>query len=219
MRTLTVEALVDTGAVTMVIPEDVARALGLSVLQMRTVTLADGTTREIAKVGGLRIEILGRQMLCDAYVTPAGSTPLIGQIPLEDLDLIVCATVTPLTMVPSNACRLQAGLGCRPIPAFDLVGACTGFLHALSVANPFIATGTYRHVMVVGTDVLTFADGLKYAAGTKLTYTVHYDFSQVAGQPTTPAPTASTTPTQPPTSNTPSPSPTQTSTSTTPVLK
>ncbi len=73
----------------------------------------------------------------------------------EDVDLIVCATVTPLTMVPSNACRVQAGLGCRPIPAFDLVGACTGFLHALSVANQFIATGTCRHVLVVGTDVLT----------------------------------------------------------------
>src|SRR5262249_19665147 len=50
---------------------------------------------------------------------------------------------------------IQAGLGCRPIPAFDLLGACTGFLHSLSVANQFIATGTYRHVLVVGTDVLT----------------------------------------------------------------
>ena len=40
-------------------------------------------------MGALRIEILGRQMLCDAFVTPTGSTPLIGQIPLEMLDLIV----------------------------------------------------------------------------------------------------------------------------------
>ena len=83
VRTVSVEALVDTGAVTLVIPEDVAQALGLSILQVRTVTLADGTTRDIPVMGGLRIEILGRQMMCDAYVTPAGSTPLIGQIPLE----------------------------------------------------------------------------------------------------------------------------------------
>jgi clan AA aspartic protease len=89
VRTLTLDALVDTGAVTMVIPEDAANALGLSVIQVRTVTLADGTKRDIPVMGALRIEILGRQMLCDAYVTPAGTTPLIGQIPLEMLDLIV----------------------------------------------------------------------------------------------------------------------------------
>jgi 3-oxoacyl-[acyl-carrier-protein] synthase-3 len=73
----------------------------------------------------------------------------------EDLDLIVCATITPHTMVPANACRIQAGLGCRHIPAFDLLGACTGFLHALAVGHQFIATGACRHVLVVGTDVLS----------------------------------------------------------------
>src|SRR5262245_3951842 len=36
----------------------------------------------------------------------------------EEIDLIICATVTPETMVPSNACRLQGALGCRPIGAF-----------------------------------------------------------------------------------------------------
>jgi clan AA aspartic protease len=89
VRQTTIEALVDTGAVTMVIPEDVARLLDLPVLELRTVTLADGTQRQVPKVGELRIEILGRQMTCDAFVTPSGTTPLIGQIPLEDLDLIV----------------------------------------------------------------------------------------------------------------------------------
>jgi 3-oxoacyl-[acyl-carrier-protein] synthase-3 len=73
----------------------------------------------------------------------------------RDLDLIVCATVTPLTMVPSNSCRLQGALGCRPIGAFDVNGACTGFVQALAIANQFIATGTCRHVLVVGTEVLS----------------------------------------------------------------
>jgi 3-oxoacyl-[acyl-carrier-protein] synthase-3 len=77
------------------------------------------------------------------------------QIDPEEVDLIICATVTPYTMVPSNACRVQAALGCRHIPAFDVLGACTGFLHALSVGNQFIASGTYRHILVVGTDVLS----------------------------------------------------------------
>jgi 3-oxoacyl-[acyl-carrier-protein] synthase-3 len=73
----------------------------------------------------------------------------------EDIDLIICATVTPHTMVPHNACRIQAGLGCRPVPAFDILGACTGFLHAMAIGNQFIATRTYQNVLVVGTDVMS----------------------------------------------------------------
>jgi 3-oxoacyl-[acyl-carrier-protein] synthase-3 len=73
----------------------------------------------------------------------------------EEIDLIICATVTPETMVPSNACRLQAALGCRHIGAFDLSGACTGFVQALSVASQFLATGACQNVLVVGTEVLT----------------------------------------------------------------
>ncbi len=72
-----------------------------------------------------------------------------------DLDLILCATVTPAQMCPSNACVIQAELGCRPIPAMDLLAACTGFLYALSTGEQFIRTGAARHVLIVGTDVLT----------------------------------------------------------------
>jgi 3-oxoacyl-[acyl-carrier-protein] synthase-3 len=73
----------------------------------------------------------------------------------RDIDLIVFATVTPLTVVPSNACRVQGALGCRPIGAFDVNGACTGFVQALAIAQQFIATGACRHVLVVGADVLS----------------------------------------------------------------
>lgn len=72
-----------------------------------------------------------------------------------DLDLIICATATPLTTVPSNACRLQAALGCRQIGAFDLSGACTGFLQAMHVASQFIVAGTAENVLVVGSEVLS----------------------------------------------------------------
>jgi len=73
----------------------------------------------------------------------------------RDIDLIIFATVTPDTMVPSNACRLQAALGCRPIGAFDVLGACTGFVQGLTIATQFIATGSCEHVLVVGGEVLT----------------------------------------------------------------
>lgn len=77
------------------------------------------------------------------------------QLDAADVDMIICATVTPDMMVPSNACLLQAGLGCRPIPAFDLNAACTGFLYALTVAAQFIRTGSCRHILVVGTETLS----------------------------------------------------------------
>jgi 3-oxoacyl-[acyl-carrier-protein] synthase III len=73
----------------------------------------------------------------------------------DDLDLILFATVTPVSQVPSNACRIQAGLGCRQIPAFDLNAACTGFLYGLAVADGLIRVGDYRNVLLVGAETLS----------------------------------------------------------------
>lgn len=74
-----------------------------------------------------------------------------------DIDLIVCATVTPDLMCPANACLIQASLGCRPIPAFDVSAACSGFLYALSVGSQFVRTGMAKNALVVGSEVLTRA--------------------------------------------------------------
>jgi 3-oxoacyl-[acyl-carrier-protein] synthase-3 len=91
-----------------------------------------------------------RQALAAAGVGPA------------DVDLIVCATVTPDLMCPATACLIQAALGCRPIPAFDLGAACSGFVYALSVAQQYVRTGASRAALVVGAEVLSrvsdFAD-------------------------------------------------------------
>jgi 3-oxoacyl-[acyl-carrier-protein] synthase-3 len=81
-------------------------------------------------------------------VESAGLTP-------DDIGLIVCATVTPDLMCPANANLIQAGLGCRPIPAFDVAAACSGFLYALSVGSQFIRTGAAKHALVIGAEVLT----------------------------------------------------------------
>ena len=77
------------------------------------------------------------------------------QLEPADLDMIICATVTPDMMVPSAACLLQAGLSCRTIPAFDVNAACTGFLYGLSIATQFIGSGSCRHVLVVGAETLS----------------------------------------------------------------
>ncbi len=72
-----------------------------------------------------------------------------------DLDLIVCATVTPELIFPSTACFVQQMIGATDVPAFDLSAACSGFVYALSAARGFIETGVYRRVLVIGADVMS----------------------------------------------------------------
>lgn len=72
-----------------------------------------------------------------------------------DLGLIVCATVSPDQMTPSNAAVVQAALGSSEVAAFDLSAACSGFLYALVVAERFIRAGEVEHALVLGAEVLS----------------------------------------------------------------
>ncbi len=89
IRTVTVEALVDTGATMLILPADVVERLGLPVRGHRKVRYADDRIETIPWVAGVQLEILGREAITSALVGPPGSTPLIGQIPLEEMDFIV----------------------------------------------------------------------------------------------------------------------------------
>lgn len=102
IRAVELEALVNTGATLLALPEDAVNQLGLTQMDWRKVRLADGSLRELALVGDLRVEILGREMTCDALVMPAGSTPLIGQMQLEALDLLVDAKSRQVTVNPAS---------------------------------------------------------------------------------------------------------------------
>ena len=57
-----------------------------------------------------------------------------------DIDLIILATTTPDKIFPSTACTVQAKLGIKECPAFDIQAVCTGFVYALSIADKFIKT-------------------------------------------------------------------------------
>jgi len=73
----------------------------------------------------------------------------------EDLDLIIVATITPDMLFPSTACLVQANLGATKAAAFDIEAACSGFLYGLSMANAYIASGMYKHILVIGAEVMT----------------------------------------------------------------
>ncbi len=72
-----------------------------------------------------------------------------------DLDLIICATVSPEVMFPATACFIQKAIGAQGIGAFDISAACSGWLYALDVASQFIETGRYRRILVVGAETLS----------------------------------------------------------------
>jgi len=76
-------------------------------------------------------------------------------IAAQDVDLIILATSTPDYIFPSTACLLQAKLGIKGCPAFDLQAVCSGFVYALATADLFIRSGQHRCALVVGAEVFS----------------------------------------------------------------
>jgi 3-oxoacyl-[acyl-carrier-protein] synthase III len=70
-----------------------------------------------------------------------------------DLDLIVVATTTPDMVFPSTACLLQAKLGAKHCPAFDVQAVCSGFIYGLATADQFMRSGQFRNALVVGAEI------------------------------------------------------------------
>jgi 3-oxoacyl-[acyl-carrier-protein] synthase-3 len=102
----------------------------------RAVAAADEATSDLAWRAGM------------AALNDAGLEP-------QELDMILVATETPDHPFPPVACKVQHLLGCRAIPAFDIHLVCSGFVAALHTAEAYIKSGRYRHILVVGADVLT----------------------------------------------------------------
>ena len=73
----------------------------------------------------------------------------------DEIDLIIVATSTPDFVFPSTACILQAKLGIKNCPAFDVQAVCTGFVYALATADKFIRSGQHKCALVVGAEVFS----------------------------------------------------------------
>jgi len=89
IRQTTVQAMVDTGAGTLVINDTVFNLLGLTVTGKRRAELADGAMQEYQVTEPVDILWKDRATSCRALVLPGSSDVLLGAIPLEDMDLIV----------------------------------------------------------------------------------------------------------------------------------
>ncbi|HMU71909.1 MAG TPA: beta-ketoacyl-ACP synthase III [Ferruginibacter sp.] len=73
----------------------------------------------------------------------------------EEIECIICATVTPDMVFPATANVISDKIGAKNAFSFDLGAACSGFLYALSVGSAFIESGRYSKVVVVGVDKMS----------------------------------------------------------------
>ena len=73
----------------------------------------------------------------------------------DEIELLICATVTPDTQVPDTANTICYKAGIKNAWAFDINAACSGFLFTLTTAAQFIESGRYKKVIVVGADMMS----------------------------------------------------------------
>ena len=73
----------------------------------------------------------------------------------NEIDLIICTTVTPDTLIPSTACYIQRELGMNGCMAFDINCACSGFVYAMDMAQKYLASDSVRNVLIVSAEELS----------------------------------------------------------------
>ncbi len=115
VRKIDIHVLVDTGAFMLGINENIQEILQLRFLQRRTAQTADGRVYEYDVVGPVRVEFQDRFSICNAMVLPGDSEPLLGAIPMEEMNLVVLPLQQKLAVNPAHPEYDYALRGVRPI--------------------------------------------------------------------------------------------------------
>jgi 3-oxoacyl-[acyl-carrier-protein] synthase-3 len=71
----------------------------------------------------------------------------------RDIDMIIFATLSPDFNFPGSGVFVQRSLGIRDVPCLDIRQQCSGFLYGLSIADAYIRTGTFKHILLIGAEV------------------------------------------------------------------
>ncbi|UXP30617.1 ketoacyl-ACP synthase III [Reichenbachiella agarivorans] len=103
--------------------------------------------RRILKGEGQGTSVIGIES-CKGLLEKTGTDP-------KDIDLIICATVTPDMPFPATANIIADKIGAVNSFSFDMSAACSGFLFALTTGAQFIESGTYKKVIIIGADKMS----------------------------------------------------------------
>jgi len=120
-------------------------------------TIVDTTDEWIVERTGIRERRIAApdEALTDLALPAARAALAQAGVQARDLDLLVCATVTPDMMFPTASALLADELGAPDAAAYDLLAGCTGFVYALAQAYGMMAAGLSERALVVGGDVLS----------------------------------------------------------------
>ncbi|MFL6200686.1 MAG: beta-ketoacyl-ACP synthase III [Thermoanaerobaculia bacterium] len=110
----------------------------------------------LARTGIRERRIAAPDECLSSFAVPASRNALeMAGLEGKDVDLVICATVTPDQPFPATSTRVQDQIGASRAAAFDLAAGCTGFVYGLSVAQQFLQTGWAKTALVIGGEVLS----------------------------------------------------------------
>jgi 3-oxoacyl-[acyl-carrier-protein] synthase-3 len=120
-------------------------------------TMVDTTDEWIVERTGIRERRFAapEEALTDIALPAARAALRKAGVEGKDIDLLICATVTPDMMFPTSSAILADALGSSEAGAYDLLAGCTGFMYAVAQAYGMLSSGIARRVLVVGGDVLS----------------------------------------------------------------
>jgi 3-oxoacyl-[acyl-carrier-protein] synthase-3 len=118
------------------------------------VETSDAWIRERTGIGARRIAAPGEATSDMATAASKKALKMAG-VRAEDVDMIICGTVTPDMPFPAAAVMVQDKLGATHAACFDVSAACAGSLYALAIGDSFIKSGSAKSVLVIGAELLS----------------------------------------------------------------
>jgi 3-oxoacyl-[acyl-carrier-protein] synthase-3 len=126
--------------------------------------LVDTNDEWIVERTGIRERRLSEAHETPAYMGVQAAKKLFDRLNIkpEQIDLVICATITPDYTFPATACLIQNEIGAKNAFAFDLNAACSGFIYGLETAAAFIQSGRAKKILLVAAEkmssILDFKD-------------------------------------------------------------
>ena len=120
--------------------------------------IMDTSDEWIVQRTGIRERHFARddETVVDMAVVAAGRALDKAGLTIDDIDMIIVATTSPELDFPSVGCQVAGKLGAtRDVPAFDVRGACTGYIYALHCARAFFTAGIHERIMIIGAEKMT----------------------------------------------------------------
>jgi len=119
-------------------------------------TVIDTTDEWIRTRSGIRERRVSHVPGSDLASVAAQRALAAADVNVEDVDLLIVATCTPDTVIPSTAAHVQRKIGASNAAVFDLNAGCSGFIYSLSIATAMVRSGAYKKALVIGSERVTW---------------------------------------------------------------